>query len=107
SARFGRTQDIGYFQRPEPGCRAADIANTANGNEQRRGGRRPAARFPRALRRSARRGDPRRQARYAGPAGGSAEWLDRYTQAGASHRVLRFAGDHDRHLAAAAKCALA
>ena len=28
----------------------------------------------------------------------SATWLDGYAQAGASHLVLRFAGDHERHL---------
>lgn len=38
------------------------------------------------------------QACYAGPAGGLAEWLRAFTDAGASHLVLRFAGDHDRHL---------
>jgi alkanesulfonate monooxygenase SsuD/methylene tetrahydromethanopterin reductase-like flavin-dependent oxidoreductase (luciferase family) len=40
----------------------------------------------------------RRQACYAGPAGGLPEWFDGYAQAGASHLVLRFAGDHQRHL---------
>jgi len=40
----------------------------------------------------------RRQACYAGPAAGLAAWLDGYAQAGASHLVLRFAGDHERHL---------
>jgi alkanesulfonate monooxygenase SsuD/methylene tetrahydromethanopterin reductase-like flavin-dependent oxidoreductase (luciferase family) len=45
----------------------------------------------------------RRQACYAGPPAGVAEWLDSYAQAGASHLVLRFAGDHERHLAAIAK----
>jgi alkanesulfonate monooxygenase SsuD/methylene tetrahydromethanopterin reductase-like flavin-dependent oxidoreductase (luciferase family) len=40
----------------------------------------------------------RRQATYAGPASGIAEWLDGYARAGASHLVLRFAGDHARHL---------
>ncbi|HEY1413561.1 MAG TPA: LLM class flavin-dependent oxidoreductase [Rhodopila sp.] len=48
----------------------------------------------------------RRQASYAGPAGGLAEWLDSYAQAGASHLVLRFAGDHERHLDAVVKCGL-
>jgi alkanesulfonate monooxygenase SsuD/methylene tetrahydromethanopterin reductase-like flavin-dependent oxidoreductase (luciferase family) len=42
----------------------------------------------------------RRQACYAGPAAGVAEWLDSYASAGASHLVLRFAGDHERHLEA-------
>jgi alkanesulfonate monooxygenase SsuD/methylene tetrahydromethanopterin reductase-like flavin-dependent oxidoreductase (luciferase family) len=40
----------------------------------------------------------RRQATYAGPAAGVAAWLDGYAKAGASHLVLRFAGDHERHL---------
>jgi alkanesulfonate monooxygenase SsuD/methylene tetrahydromethanopterin reductase-like flavin-dependent oxidoreductase (luciferase family) len=40
----------------------------------------------------------RRQAGYAGPAAGLAEWLHGYAAAGASHLVLRFAGDHERHL---------
>jgi alkanesulfonate monooxygenase SsuD/methylene tetrahydromethanopterin reductase-like flavin-dependent oxidoreductase (luciferase family) len=39
-----------------------------------------------------------RQACYAGPAAGAAEWLAGYAAAGASHLVLRFAGDHERHL---------
>jgi alkanesulfonate monooxygenase SsuD/methylene tetrahydromethanopterin reductase-like flavin-dependent oxidoreductase (luciferase family) len=39
-----------------------------------------------------------RQACYAGPAAGAAEWLAGYASAGASHLVLRFAGDHERHL---------
>jgi alkanesulfonate monooxygenase SsuD/methylene tetrahydromethanopterin reductase-like flavin-dependent oxidoreductase (luciferase family) len=39
-----------------------------------------------------------RQACYAGPNGGLAEWLQGYAQAGTSHLVLRFAGDHERHL---------
>jgi alkanesulfonate monooxygenase SsuD/methylene tetrahydromethanopterin reductase-like flavin-dependent oxidoreductase (luciferase family) len=45
----------------------------------------------------------RRQACYAGPAAGLAEWLDSYARAGASHMVLRFAGDHERHLALVSK----
>jgi probable F420-dependent oxidoreductase len=40
----------------------------------------------------------RRQACYGGPAEGAATWLKTYADAGASHLVLRFAGDHDRHL---------
>jgi alkanesulfonate monooxygenase SsuD/methylene tetrahydromethanopterin reductase-like flavin-dependent oxidoreductase (luciferase family) len=40
----------------------------------------------------------RRQAAYAGPAAGLAEWLQGYVTAGASHLVLRFAGDHQQHL---------
>jgi alkanesulfonate monooxygenase SsuD/methylene tetrahydromethanopterin reductase-like flavin-dependent oxidoreductase (luciferase family) len=39
-----------------------------------------------------------RQACYAGPAHGMADWLQAYVAAGASHLVLRFAGDHERHL---------
>ena len=45
----------------------------------------------------------RRQVCYAGPAAGVAAWLAGYAQAGASHLVLRFAGDHERHLEALAK----
>jgi alkanesulfonate monooxygenase SsuD/methylene tetrahydromethanopterin reductase-like flavin-dependent oxidoreductase (luciferase family) len=39
-----------------------------------------------------------RQATYAGPAEGAAEWLQSWVDAGASHLVLRIAGDHQRHL---------
>ena len=39
-----------------------------------------------------------RQACYAGPAAGMIDWLRGYARAGASHLVLRFAGDHQRHL---------
>jgi alkanesulfonate monooxygenase SsuD/methylene tetrahydromethanopterin reductase-like flavin-dependent oxidoreductase (luciferase family) len=39
-----------------------------------------------------------RQAAYAGPSEGLAEWLQGYASAGCSHLVLRFAGDHARHL---------
>jgi alkanesulfonate monooxygenase SsuD/methylene tetrahydromethanopterin reductase-like flavin-dependent oxidoreductase (luciferase family) len=39
-----------------------------------------------------------RQAVYAGPPEGVAEWLASYSRAGATHLVLRFAGDHERHL---------
>ncbi len=45
----------------------------------------------------------RRQACYAGPAAGLAEWLNRYAEAGADHLVLRFAGEPERHQAAVAK----
>ncbi len=38
------------------------------------------------------------QAGYAGPAAGSAQWLEGYASACAGHLVLRFAGDHVRHL---------
>jgi alkanesulfonate monooxygenase SsuD/methylene tetrahydromethanopterin reductase-like flavin-dependent oxidoreductase (luciferase family) len=40
----------------------------------------------------------RRQACYAGPAGGVGEWINGFVEAGASHVVLRFAGDHQRNL---------
>lgn len=40
----------------------------------------------------------KRQAVYAGPASSLGEWLASYYEAGAIHLVLRFAGDHDRHL---------
>jgi len=49
----------------------------------------------------------RRQVCYAGPADGIAAWLADYARAGASHLVVRFAGDHERHLAAVAKAAAA
>lgn len=45
----------------------------------------------------------RRQACYAGPASGLAAWLDGYAKAGASHLCLRFAGEHEQHMAAIAK----
>ena len=38
------------------------------------------------------------QACYAGPAPGAREWIQSFIDAGASHVVLRFAGDHERHL---------
>jgi alkanesulfonate monooxygenase SsuD/methylene tetrahydromethanopterin reductase-like flavin-dependent oxidoreductase (luciferase family) len=44
-----------------------------------------------------------RQATYAGPAEGAAEWLSSWTRAGASHLVLRFAGDPRHHLDAISK----
>ena len=44
-----------------------------------------------------------RQAAYAGPAEGAAEWLSNWARAGVGHMVLRFAGDHQRHLDAIAK----
>jgi alkanesulfonate monooxygenase SsuD/methylene tetrahydromethanopterin reductase-like flavin-dependent oxidoreductase (luciferase family) len=44
-----------------------------------------------------------RQACYAGPVGGLGAWLDGYVEAGAGHLVLRFAGDHERHLELVAK----
>ncbi len=45
----------------------------------------------------------KRQACYAGPAAGAAEWLQGYADAGATHLVLRFAGDHERHMDAIAE----
>jgi probable F420-dependent oxidoreductase len=39
-----------------------------------------------------------RQRSYAGPAAGAAAWLKSYADAGATHLMLRFAGDHERHL---------
>lgn len=44
-----------------------------------------------------------RQACYAGPGAGLLPWLDAYAQAGASHLVLRFAGEHERHLQAVSR----
>jgi probable F420-dependent oxidoreductase len=44
-----------------------------------------------------------RQANYAGPAEGAAEFLAGFSRAGATHLVLRFAGDHAKHLEAVAK----
>jgi probable F420-dependent oxidoreductase len=43
-----------------------------------------------------------RQASYAGPASGAAEWLSSWARAGVQHLVLRFAGDPERHLEMAA-----
>jgi alkanesulfonate monooxygenase SsuD/methylene tetrahydromethanopterin reductase-like flavin-dependent oxidoreductase (luciferase family) len=45
------------------------------------------------------------QACYAGPREGLGPWLGRFAAAGARHLVLRFAGDHDRHLEAVARVA--
>jgi alkanesulfonate monooxygenase SsuD/methylene tetrahydromethanopterin reductase-like flavin-dependent oxidoreductase (luciferase family) len=45
----------------------------------------------------------KRQMCYAGPAAGAAAWLKSYADAGASHLVLRFAGDHERQLEIAAR----
>ncbi|MFO1082494.1 MAG: LLM class flavin-dependent oxidoreductase [Reyranellaceae bacterium] len=44
----------------------------------------------------------KRQMSYAGPAAGAAAWMKSYVDAGATHLVLRFAGDHERHLEIAA-----
>ena len=38
------------------------------------------------------------QACYAGPLEGATQYLQSFINAGASHLVLRFAGDHDKHL---------
>src|SRR5438477_10792592 len=43
-----------------------------------------------------------RQASYAGPPAGAAEWLSSWARAGVQHLVLRFAGDPERHLEMAA-----
>jgi alkanesulfonate monooxygenase SsuD/methylene tetrahydromethanopterin reductase-like flavin-dependent oxidoreductase (luciferase family) len=45
----------------------------------------------------------KRQMSYAGPAAGAATWIKAYADAGAGHLVLRFAGDHERHLETAAR----
>ena len=45
----------------------------------------------------------RRQAVYSGPAAGVAAWLDGYAKGGATDLVLRFAGEHERHLEAMAR----
>jgi probable F420-dependent oxidoreductase len=44
-----------------------------------------------------------RQACYAGPPGGVADWVRGFVEAGASHVVLRFAGEPERHLDAMAR----
>lgn len=44
----------------------------------------------------------RGQAWYAGPAAGAADWLAAYAEAGVTHFVIRFTGDHERHLEAVA-----
>jgi probable F420-dependent oxidoreductase len=44
-----------------------------------------------------------RQRCFAGPAAGAAAWLKSYADAGATHLMLRFAGDHERHLDLAAR----
>ncbi len=45
----------------------------------------------------------KRQACFSGSAGAAAEWLNGYVQEGARYLVLRFAGDHERHLETFAK----
>ena len=42
------------------------------------------------------------QAYYAGPAAGVADWIRPFREAGAEHLILRFSGDHERHLEAIA-----
>ena len=44
-----------------------------------------------------------RQVNYAGPAEGAAALLSEYATSGATHLVLRFAGDHDRQMQVVAK----
>jgi alkanesulfonate monooxygenase SsuD/methylene tetrahydromethanopterin reductase-like flavin-dependent oxidoreductase (luciferase family) len=39
-----------------------------------------------------------RQAVYSGPVEGAVQWIDGYAKAGATDLILRFAGDHERHL---------
>ncbi|MBM3489636.1 MAG: LLM class flavin-dependent oxidoreductase [Alphaproteobacteria bacterium] len=39
-----------------------------------------------------------RQACFGGAPGQAAEWVNGYAEAGATHLVLRFAGEHERHL---------
>src|SRR5262249_33968595 len=39
-----------------------------------------------------------RQRSFAGPARGAAAWIKSYADGGATHIMLRFAGDHERHL---------
>jgi alkanesulfonate monooxygenase SsuD/methylene tetrahydromethanopterin reductase-like flavin-dependent oxidoreductase (luciferase family) len=45
----------------------------------------------------------KRQASYAGPVDGLVPWLRGYVNAGCTHLVLRFAGEHERHLEIVAK----
>ncbi len=40
----------------------------------------------------------KRQSCFAGSAAGAAAWLKGFADAGATHLVVRFAGDHERHL---------
>ena len=40
------------------------------------------------------------QATYAGPRAGLAAWVGEFVDAGAEHLILRFTGNHDRHLEA-------
>ena len=45
----------------------------------------------------------KKQACFSGSTGAAAEWLHGYVQEGATCIVLRFAGEHERHLEALAK----
>jgi alkanesulfonate monooxygenase SsuD/methylene tetrahydromethanopterin reductase-like flavin-dependent oxidoreductase (luciferase family) len=45
----------------------------------------------------------KRQMSYAGPPAGAAKWMKSYVDAGATHLVLRFAGDHERQLETVAR----
>lgn len=45
----------------------------------------------------------RLQAWYAGPRAGAIEWLSDYVAAGVGHFILRFPGDHERHMDAIAE----
>jgi hypothetical protein len=40
----------------------------------------------------------KRQACFSGPAAAAVEWLNGYVEQGARYLVLRFAGDHERHM---------
>lgn len=44
-----------------------------------------------------------RQRCFAGSAAGAAAWIKSYADAGATHLMLRFAGDHERHLEVASR----
>jgi len=44
-----------------------------------------------------------RQRSFAGPVSGAAAWIKSYADAGATHIMLRFAGEHERHLEQGAK----
>jgi alkanesulfonate monooxygenase SsuD/methylene tetrahydromethanopterin reductase-like flavin-dependent oxidoreductase (luciferase family) len=45
----------------------------------------------------------KRQACFSGPASAAVEWINGYVEQGARYVVLRFAGDHERHLELFAK----
>jgi hypothetical protein len=44
---------------------------------------------------------------YAGPASEVGAYLDSYAKAGAGHLCIRFAGEHETHMAALAKARVA